>query len=155
MISRKAIWIFVFLVLTVSVLFAEDPIVYITKTGTKYHTASCSYLRKSKIPISLSDAIRQGYTPCNRCNPPILVQTQPSEPASQIPAEAPVVSVSAEELVLPYCEDPFAIRYCAGFALLYSEEHQQPYWVAYPLTDDEVLGTVERSDNFREDQPSV
>jgi len=44
--------------------------VYITRTGAKYHRGSCSYLRKSKIPISLKDACAQGYTPCSRCNPP-------------------------------------------------------------------------------------
>jgi endonuclease G len=34
---------------------------------------------------------------------------------------------------------------------LYSEEHEQPVWVAYLLTDDEVLGTVEHTDVFRQD----
>ena len=43
--------------------------VYITRTGTKYHRGSCSYLKKSKIPISLKDAKAQGYTPCSRCRP--------------------------------------------------------------------------------------
>lgn len=44
--------------------------VYITKTGKKYHRGSCSYLRQSKISISLNDACARGYTPCSRCNPP-------------------------------------------------------------------------------------
>ena len=42
--------------------------VYITRTGKKYHRGSCSYLRYSKIPISLTDAKRQ-YSPCSVCNP--------------------------------------------------------------------------------------
>ena len=42
--------------------------VYITSTGTKYHRSSCSYL-KSKISITKNNAIKQGYTPCSRCNP--------------------------------------------------------------------------------------
>ena len=42
--------------------------VYITRTGSKYHRDYCSYL-KSKIPISKSDAIKRGYTPCSRCHP--------------------------------------------------------------------------------------
>lgn len=41
--------------------------VYITKTGSKYHSAGCQYLRNSKIPISLSTAKAQGYTPCKIC----------------------------------------------------------------------------------------
>lgn len=43
--------------------------VYITKTGEKYHSNGCQYLSKSKIAISESKAIAQGYTPCSRCNP--------------------------------------------------------------------------------------
>lgn len=43
--------------------------VYITKTGKKYHLSECSYLRQSKIAISLDDANANGYTPCSRCKP--------------------------------------------------------------------------------------
>ncbi len=45
-----------------------DPIVYITNTGSKYHREGCPYLSKSKIPISLSEAILN-YEPCSQCNP--------------------------------------------------------------------------------------
>lgn len=48
----------------------NDPIVYITKSGKKYHRGSCSSLRRSKIPIRLSEAKARGYTPCKRCKPP-------------------------------------------------------------------------------------
>jgi len=41
----------------------SDPTVYVTNTGAKYHTGGCQYLSSSKIAISLSDAISQGYTP--------------------------------------------------------------------------------------------
>ena len=47
----------------------KEVIVYITDTGSKYHRSSCSYLIQSKIQIDESKAIRQGYTPCSRCNP--------------------------------------------------------------------------------------
>ncbi len=149
MTSRKAIWIVVFLILVCSLLFAEDPIVYITKTGEKYHTSTCSYLKKSKIPISLSDAIRQGYTPCSRCDPPTLEQTSTPKPVATL--ESAPISTSIEELALPYCADPASVLYYSGFALLYSEEHEQLYWVAYLLTDNEVRGTHTRTDNFRAD----
>lgn len=43
---------------------------YTTKSGNKYHTASCSYLKKSKIAIALDKAKAQGLTPCSKCNPP-------------------------------------------------------------------------------------
>lgn len=45
-------------------------IVYITKSGKKYHCSSCSCLSKSRIPITLKEAKKAGYTPCKRCHPP-------------------------------------------------------------------------------------
>jgi len=47
-----------------------EKVVYITKTGKKYHRLGCRYLRKSCIPISLTEAKRRGYTPCKVCKPP-------------------------------------------------------------------------------------
>jgi len=44
--------------------------VYITNSGKKYHKDGCSFLSKSKIAISLIDAISKKYTPCKVCNPP-------------------------------------------------------------------------------------
>lgn len=44
-------------------------IVYITKTGTKYHTKNCRYLRSSSIKTTLSEARSKGLTPCSVCNP--------------------------------------------------------------------------------------
>jgi hypothetical protein len=48
--------------------------VYVTKTGKKYHSEGCSYLSKSKISMSLSDAKSSGYTACSRCSPPTTVE---------------------------------------------------------------------------------
>jgi hypothetical protein len=44
--------------------------VYITRTGEKYHRAGCQHLRRSSIPITLTDAIKRGYAPCKVCRPP-------------------------------------------------------------------------------------
>jgi methylphosphotriester-DNA--protein-cysteine methyltransferase len=49
-----------------------DTIVYVTKTGEKYHTGQCSSLKRSKITISLGEAVAKGFGPCLRCKPPIL-----------------------------------------------------------------------------------
>jgi len=46
----------------------KEQTVYVTRTGAKYHTGSCRYLRKSKIPMNLSDA-RALYDPCSVCEP--------------------------------------------------------------------------------------
>lgn len=48
----------------------QTVVVYITKTGKKYHSDGCRYLSKSKIPIDLSKAKNEGYEPCSVCNPP-------------------------------------------------------------------------------------
>ena len=46
---------------------SEKQTYYITASGTKYHVDTCSYLSKTKIEISLDDAINKGYEPCSRC----------------------------------------------------------------------------------------
>lgn len=43
--------------------------VYVTRTGACYHRGTCNYLRRSKIPMELSQA-KQRYRPCSRCSPP-------------------------------------------------------------------------------------
>ena len=45
----------------------EEPLVYITRTGSKYHSRDCGYLWGSAIPIGMGDAIKSGYTVCSRC----------------------------------------------------------------------------------------
>ena len=48
----------------------SNPLVYITKTGSKYHRAECPHLRQSAIPIRLSEAKARGLEPCSHCQPP-------------------------------------------------------------------------------------
>jgi methylphosphotriester-DNA--protein-cysteine methyltransferase len=50
----------------------RDTVVYITKTGEKYHTEECSSVRNSKIAVTLGEAVSKGYEPCQLCKPPIL-----------------------------------------------------------------------------------
>jgi hypothetical protein len=47
----------------------RETIVYVTKTGSKYHRDGCQHLRQSKIPMPLSQAASM-YEPCSRCRPP-------------------------------------------------------------------------------------
>jgi hypothetical protein len=47
----------------------DEIIVYVTKTGAKYHRSGCRSLLHSKIPLPLSQAVKN-YTPCHICNPP-------------------------------------------------------------------------------------
>jgi len=52
-----------------SQLAAQGSIVYITKTGTKYHKSNCRYLKQSKIKISLKKASAAGLIACKICKP--------------------------------------------------------------------------------------
>jgi len=47
----------------------KEKIVYITKTGKKYHLGSCRHLRYSKISINKENALLRGYGPCKACKP--------------------------------------------------------------------------------------
>jgi len=49
--------------------YEDEPVVYVTKSGKKYHTADCSYLTDTAYPVSLEQAIAEGKTPCSRCHP--------------------------------------------------------------------------------------
>jgi hypothetical protein len=44
--------------------------VYITTSGTKYHTDTCRFVAKSKIPCTIADAKARKFEPCSVCNPP-------------------------------------------------------------------------------------
>jgi hypothetical protein len=59
-----------------------DQIVYITRSGKKYHAEGCRFLRKSKTPVKLKDAVKSGYTPCSVCKPPKLDKDGGSKPAA-------------------------------------------------------------------------
>lgn len=48
----------------------EETVVYITKSGRKYHQLGCRFLQKGSIPISLTKAQKSGYSPCGVCRPP-------------------------------------------------------------------------------------
>jgi len=44
-------------------------VVYITKTGKKFHKNSCRYLKSSKIKTTKAEAKEAGYTACKVCKP--------------------------------------------------------------------------------------
>jgi len=65
--KRKILFLVLFLTFLTVNVFSQT--VYVTKTGTKYHTEGCRYLSKSKIAIELTDAIAKGYGACSVCKP--------------------------------------------------------------------------------------
>ncbi|HEU4333665.1 MAG TPA: thermonuclease family protein [Candidatus Eisenbacteria bacterium] len=48
-----------------------ETVVYVTRTGKKYHVEGCRSLARSMIPISLAEAVLR-YGPCGICSPPTL-----------------------------------------------------------------------------------
>ncbi len=118
--------------------FSEDVTVFVTPSGTMYHLPTCHHCSNECIPLSLAEALYSGYTPCRSCKPP----AQSEYPPPGYPIEA---------LALPYCENPEEIIHYKGFSLLYSEEHEQAFWVAYCLTREEEAGSMARQNNFRPD----
>ena len=54
---------------TIDISAKKSKTVYITKTGKKYHSDGCQYLKKSQIAIDKDEAESRGYTPCSKCSP--------------------------------------------------------------------------------------
>lgn len=70
------------------------------------------------------------------------------------PSEKDNLSASGtySNLELPKPIDGEQIIEHTGYILSYNEEAEQPSYVAYELTREEVYGALERADNFREDK---
>lgn len=89
-----------------------DTTVYVTKTGEKYHSNGCQYLRKSQIAVSLQDAVNSGYDACSRCHPPILTASAPTPaptPTPQPAAPVPAPQQNAPDPVTQAMMDQFAL----------------------------------------------
>ncbi len=79
---KRVVFIAVLQFLFCGVLLAQT--VYVTNSGSKYHTSNCSYLRSSSIPITLAEANQKGYGPCSRCDPPIYSEGNTSNNKSNL-----------------------------------------------------------------------
>lgn len=92
--KRSTSIVAVFLLCTIFLLTAEggedsavnkappDTVVYVTNSGRRYHLENCGALRNSRIAVTLTDAVKSGYRPCARCNPPVPdSRTAPEAPA--------------------------------------------------------------------------
>ncbi len=72
---QRLILVFLLIMLSISLISCKnttteirnDPKVYITQYGTKYHSKDCFYLSQSKIAISRYKAIDDGYSACSYC----------------------------------------------------------------------------------------
>lgn len=59
------------LLITTSASFADSKdVVYRTRTGERYHSDGCRYLKQSKIKTTVGEARKIGLSPCKVCKPP-------------------------------------------------------------------------------------
>jgi hypothetical protein len=84
--QRCAFLAAVLLIVGVGTAFAKPETVYVTKTGEKYHRASCNSLRHSKIEMPLTQAVAR-YAACKICKPPVPVAIAPSTTAAVAPSK--------------------------------------------------------------------
>jgi micrococcal nuclease len=53
-----------------------EQLVYVTRTGAKYHREGCRFLARSQIPIALENV--GNHAPCSVCKPPTLRNSAPA-----------------------------------------------------------------------------
>lgn len=83
-----------------------ETIVYVTKTGKKYHQVECRTLRASRIPMKLGEASKV-FGACAVCKPPLLPLASAAAAATP-PATTPSTRSSAPPA------PPTASRQCAA-----------------------------------------
>jgi micrococcal nuclease len=69
-----------------SVTAGEETVVYVTNSGSSYHREDCGALRRSRIAVTLADAVRSEYEPCSICKPPVLIRENTPVPETAGPA---------------------------------------------------------------------
>ena len=85
-VSRPLILAAILFTVGVSSALAQTEKVYVTRTGQKYHRASCTSLRSSKIEMPLAEAAAR-YDACKICRPPVpTAAPSPTPPVDQRPA---------------------------------------------------------------------
>ncbi len=76
--KKHNLLIFTFLfVLCLITNIADAQTVYVTSGGKKYHKKNCSVVKEGKKGVELSEAKKQGYTPCAVCKPDEKAATAP------------------------------------------------------------------------------
>ena len=89
-VHRRLVCAAVLLLIAAGVAVAQTEKVYVTKTGAKYHRASCSSLRASKIEMPLAEAAAR-YGPCANCRPPVIDAVPAHASAASSGAATPAV----------------------------------------------------------------
>ncbi|MBW8887806.1 MAG: hypothetical protein JF616_08625 [Fibrobacteres bacterium] len=51
---------------------SASTVVYLGKSGSRYHLKGCRYLKGAGKEITVGEAMKKGYAPCNVCKAPRL-----------------------------------------------------------------------------------
>lgn len=80
---------------------SEDSAVYLTKTGSKYHTSSCDIIKRAENPkaVSLGEALAKGYEPCSLCNLSAFESSLPASWEGYEPNSSDVVYIKEGEKI--------------------------------------------------------
>ena len=123
----------------VTVMAAENDVVYITNTGKKYHAANCSSLRKSKHAITLSNAKASGYTPCSKCLGGTSVSAGTSTSTGTPAASANAASVS----VMTPAVSANVAAVPAGITAEQAVQNAYALYVQHGLTSEAAMNRVQ------------
>lgn len=127
-----------------------DTVVYRTKTGKCYHIQNCSAL-KSSYEITLQEAVNRGLSPCSKCHPPTLDQTESNRelPAPKVLATSVFVEGTKFLVTITYtCEDfnkvgnDWSYEFLIDGYIINSEDV-----VAFKLDDLLIISTTIRDDD--------
>lgn len=99
-VSRLAVVIALALAFVVGVVAQAPETVYVTKTGSKYHRAGCSSLRRSSIAMTL-DAAAAKYQPCKICKPLVPQKTAATAPTTN---SSPKAAPATQAVDLGRCQ---------------------------------------------------
>lgn len=123
----------------VTVMAAENDVVYITNTGKKYHAANCSSLRKSKHAITLANAKASGYTPCSKCLGGTSVSAGTSTSTGTPAASANAASVS----VMTPAVSANVAAVPAGITAEQAVQNAYALYVQHGLTSEAAMNRVQ------------
>ena len=123
----------------VTVMAAENDVVYITNTGKKYHAANCSSLRKSKHAITLANAKASGYTPCSKCLGGTSVSAGTSTSTGTPAASANAASV----LVVTPAASANVAAVPAGITAEQAVQNAYALYVQHGLTSEAAMNRVQ------------
>ena len=97
---KKQLLLFCFLLVT-SLTYAQT--VYVTKTGKKYHEATCRYVSATASSLTVKEANSRDYTPCSVCKPATITSETTTANSLYIPSKQTSASATGSRATSVQC----------------------------------------------------